>query len=87
MNGGAPTGSLVAQVPTQLVESEVVKRAMRSNHVSPSPAQSTEPVASESDLTESHASHIPAQCLKPGAAGKGAFARSATAPVSQSKVR
>ena len=82
----APTGSQVAQIPTQLEESEVVERAMTSSHVSPIPAQSTKPVADESELTESQASHKPAQCLKPGAVGKGALARSATAPVSQSKV-
>ena len=40
VNAGAPTESLVAQIPTQLVESEVVERTMTSSHVSPSPAQS-----------------------------------------------
>ena len=35
---GAPTGSQVAHIPTQLVESEVVERAMKSSHVAHSPA-------------------------------------------------
>ena len=83
---GAPTGSQVAQISTQLVESEVVERAMTSCHVSHSSAQTTEPVADDSELTESQASHNPAQCLKPGAVGKGALVKSATAPISQSKV-
>ena len=80
----APTKCLVAQIPTQLVESEVVEKTMTSSHVSPSPAQSIEPVAVDGELTRSQASHKPAQCLKLGAVGKGALARSATAPVSQS---
>ena len=83
---GAPTESLVAQIPIQLVESEVVERAMTSSHLSQNSAQSTKPVADESELTESQASHKPAKCLKSSAVGKCALAKSATAPDSLSKV-
>ena len=50
-----PTGSHVARLPTQLVETEVVERAMTWSHVSPSPPQSQEPVAVDGELTRSQA--------------------------------
>ena len=53
-----------------------MERAMTRSHVSPSPAQSREPVAVDCKLTRSQASHVTAQCLKPGAVGKGALAKS-----------
>ena len=59
---------------------------MTSSHAFKCPAQSREPVAVHGELTKSQASHESAQCLKPGAVGKGALARSATAPASQKKV-